>query len=74
MSRQPNRARSRRVVFAAAVFLAVVVTGHDEDCAPPSTAESLATLTFAGRLLGVLGRGIALLSLPGKDSGCGAAS
>lgn len=69
MSRQPDRARSRRIVFAVAVFLAVVVTGHD-DCARPSTAESLATLSFAGRLLGAVGRGLALLSLSGKDSGC----
>ncbi|MFS8099021.1 hypothetical protein LFM09_18005 [Lentzea alba] len=70
MSRQPDRSRSRRIVLAVAVFMAVVVTGDDEDCAPPS--GTLATLTLLPRLMGALGRGVVLISLPGKaiDSEC----
>lgn len=53
-----------------AVFLAVVVTAGDDDCTPPSTTDTLATLSLAGRLAGVLGRGLVLISLPGGESGC----
>lgn len=72
MSRRPDRSRSRRIVLVVAVFLAVVVTGDRDDCAPPSTAGALASLSFATRLLGLLGRGLVLLSLPGKqiEPGC----
>jgi len=71
LSRQPDRSRSRRVVFAVAVFLAVVVTGHD-DCTPPSSTGALATLTLLPRLLGALGRGLVLISFPDKaiEAGC----
>lgn len=61
-------------MFALAVFLAVVVTTGDDDCAPPSTADTLATLSLAGRLAGLLGRGLVLISLPGRESGCAPAS
>ena len=70
MSRQPDRSRSRRVVLAVAVFLAVVVTSGDETCEPPTGV--LATLTLLPRLMGALGRGLVLISLPDKafESGC----
>lgn len=66
MSRQPDRSRSRRIVFVVAVFLAVVVTGGDGDCAPSSTTGTLATLSLLPRLMGVLGRGLWLISVSGK--------
>ena len=72
MSRQPDRSRSRRIVFAVAVFLAVVVAGSDDDCAPPSTTETLAVLTLLPRLVGLLGRGLVLITASGKanESAC----
>lgn len=66
MSRQPDRSRSRRIVFVVAVFLAVVVTGTEEDCAPSGTTGALATLSLLPRLMGVLGRGLWLVSVSGK--------
>lgn len=66
MSRQPDRSRSRRIVFAVAVFLAVVVAGSDDDCAPPSTTETLAALSLLPRLMGLLGRGLVLIAVPDK--------
>ena len=65
MSRQPDRSRSRRIVMAVAVFLTVVVTSPDDDCKPPTGA--LAALSLLPRLMGVLGRGLVLISLPDKD-------
>lgn len=67
MSRQPNRSRSRRIVLAVALFLGVVVTTGDQDCAQPSTTGVLATLSLLPRLMGALGRGLVLISLPGKE-------
>ncbi|NKE61496.1 hypothetical protein FXN61_33940 [Lentzea sp. PSKA42] len=66
MSRQPDRSRSRRIVLVVAVFLAVVVTGSGEDCAPSSSTGALAALSLLPRLMGVLGRGLWLISAPGK--------
>jgi hypothetical protein len=60
-------------VFVVAVFLAVVVTGGgDRDCAPAGTTGALATLSLLPRLMGVLGRGLWLISVSGKanDSEC----
>jgi hypothetical protein len=65
LSRQPDRSRSRRIVLAVAVFLTVVVTSSDDDCSPPTGA--LATLTLLPRLMGALGRGLVLVSLPDKE-------
>ena len=66
MSRQPDRSRSRRIVLTVAVFLTVVVTSSDDgDCSPPTGA--LATLTLLPRLMGALGRGLVLVSLPDKE-------
>lgn len=66
MSRQPDRSRSRRIVFAVAVVLAVVVSGGGEDCAPPAETGAIATLSLLPRLMGVLGRGLWLISVSGK--------
>jgi hypothetical protein len=72
LSRRPDRSRSRRIVFAVAVFLAVVVTGNDDNCGPPSTTQALATLSLLPRLMGVLGRGVVLIAIPDHthESGC----
>jgi hypothetical protein len=55
-------------VFAAAVFLAVVVSGsgNGENCAPSGTTGAAATLSLLPRLMGVLGRGLWLISVSGK--------
>lgn len=66
MSREPNRARSRRVVLIVAVFLAVVVIPRDEGCprpAPLTGAGLLATLAPLPRVL----RAVVLLSSAGKE-------
>lgn len=65
MSRQPDRSRSRRIVMAVAVFLALVVTSPDEDCKPPTGV--MAALSLLPRLMGLLGRGLVLISLSDKD-------
>jgi hypothetical protein len=72
LSRQHDRSRSRRIVLVAAVFLAVVVTGGGEDCPPSRTTGVLATLSLLPRLLGVVGRGLWLISVSDKanESGC----
>ncbi|MCP2245836.1 hypothetical protein [Lentzea aerocolonigenes] len=63
MRREPNRSRSRRIVFVVAVLLAVVATGSKEECGPPRTTGTLATLSLLPRLMGVLGRGLWLISV-----------
>ncbi|GAB2809919.1 hypothetical protein [Lentzea nigeriaca] len=72
MSRQPDRSRSRRIVFAVAVFIAVVVSGTGDDCEPSSTTGVIATLSLLPRLMGVIGRGLWLLSARDKanESAC----
>ena len=66
MSRRPDRSRSRRIVLVVAVFLAVVVSAGGADCAPSGETGALATLSLLPRLLGVLGRGLWLVSVSGK--------
>ena len=66
MSRRPDRSRSRRIVLVVAVFLAVVASGGAGDCAPSGETGALATLSLLPRLLGVLGRGLWLISVTGK--------
>jgi hypothetical protein len=72
LSRQPDRSRSRRIVLTVAVFLAVVVTGGGEDCGPTGETGALATLSLLPRLMGVVGRGLWLISVSGKanESAC----
>ena len=65
MSRRPDRSRSRRIVLAVAVFLAVFVTSGDERCGPPT--GTFAALSLLPRLMGLLGRGLVLISLADKD-------
>lgn len=67
MSRQPDRSRSRRIVLAVALFLGVVIAGEGRDCAPTGTTGVLAALSLLPRLVGALGRGLVLISLPGKQ-------
>jgi predicted RNA-binding protein with EMAP domain len=63
LSRRPDRSRSRRIVLVVAVFLAVVVSTGSEDCVPSGETAALALLP---RFLGVLGRGLWLISVSGK--------
>ncbi|MEV6237728.1 hypothetical protein [Lentzea sp. NPDC051838] len=64
MSRQPNRSRSRRIVLAVAVCLALAVTS-DDDCTPPT--GTFAALSLLPRLMGAFARGLVLISLSDKD-------
>jgi hypothetical protein len=59
-------------VLVVAVFLAVVVSGSGEDCPPSGETGALATLSLLPRLMGVLGRGLWLISVSGKanEGGC----
>ncbi|GGU17676.1 hypothetical protein [Lentzea flava] len=70
MSRQPDRSRSRRIVFAVAVFIAVVVSGTGDDCEPSGTTGVIATLALLPRLMGLVGRGLWLISAPGRANEC----
>jgi hypothetical protein len=55
-------------VLVVAVFLAVVASGGGtgEDCPPSGETGALATLSLLPRLMGVLGRGLWLISISGK--------
>jgi hypothetical protein len=56
-------------VLVVAVFLAVVAAGSGEDCPPSGETGALATLSLLPRLMGVLGRGLWLISVSGKANG-----
>ncbi|KJK42737.1 hypothetical protein UK23_35780 [Lentzea aerocolonigenes] len=52
-------------MLAVAVFFAVFVTSGDEHCGPPT--GTFAALSLLPRLMGVLARGLVLISMADKD-------